>query len=181
MMARPATAALAGHPSAALLQMESIDAMEYLTADDKARLEQKLKELTARRKELSDRIGRARELGDLRENAEYHSAKDEQGLNEAKIRQLEERLATSVVADTDTLPDDMVVIGTIVTLRDTSSEQEELYKLVGEPSDDYDAEYIEVTPNSVLGQALMKARVGEVVRVDLPRGERNFEIVGIVR
>ena len=81
--------------------------MNYMTADDKARLEEQLKELKGKRKGLSDRIGRARELGDLSENAEYHSAKEDQGHNERKIHDIEEKLASAVVVDPQDLPDDM--------------------------------------------------------------------------
>ena len=153
--------------------------MNYMTAQDKARLEEQLKELKGRRKALSDRIGRARELGDLSENAEYHSAKEDQGHNERKIRDLEEKLAQAVVVDDQDMPEDMVFIGATVRLRDVSSGDEDLYRLVGESSGALDADYIEVTPSSPMGQSLLKARVGETIRVDLPRGERRFEIVEI--
>ena len=131
------------------------------------------------RKVLSERIGTARGLGDLKENADYHAAKEDQGLNEAKIRQLEERLAASVVADTSDMPNDVVFLGATVRLRDVESEAEELYKLVGESTGNFDAEYVEVTTQSPMGMALMKARKGEVIRVDLRRGERRFEIIAI--
>ena len=88
--------------------------MHYITAEDKTRLEDQLTECVGKRKTLSDRIGRARELGDLKENAEYHAAKEEQGLNERRIRELEEKLATAVVADTEHLPDNIVFIGATV-------------------------------------------------------------------
>jgi transcription elongation factor GreA len=154
--------------------------MDYLTAEEKQRLEQLLKELMAQRRALSDRIGRARELGDLSENAEYHAAREDQGHNERRIRDLEARLASAVVADDTERPADMVFIGATVQLRDVESGEEELYRLVGEVSVDFSAEYIEVTPNSPMGLALMKARVGEVVRVDQRRGDRRFEIVKIL-
>jgi transcription elongation factor GreA len=154
--------------------------MQYMTADEKTRLEQQLKKLVAHRKVLSDRIGRARELGDLSENAEYHAAREDQGLNEAKIRQIEGKLAAAVVTGTESLPDGMVFIGATVRLRDVESGEEELYRLVGEATGSLDADYIEVTPNSPLGMALMKSSVGETVRVDLRRGERRLEIVEIV-
>jgi len=154
--------------------------MQYMTADDKKRLEEQLADCISKRRELSDRIGRARELGDLRENAEYHTSKEDQGLNEARIRELEQKIAGAVVTSTEHLPEDTVFIGATVKLRDVESEDEELYRLVGEATGNYDVEYIEVTPNSPMGEALMKARLGEVIRVDLRRGERRFEIVAII-
>lgn len=154
--------------------------MDYITPDDKARLEQQLKDCINMRRVLSERIGVARALGDLRENADYHAAKEDQGLNEAKIRQLEARLASAIVADTDSMPKDVVFLGATVKLRDVESEAEEMYKLVGESTGNFDADYIEVTPTSPMGEALMKARLGETVRVSLRRGERRFEIVEIV-
>ncbi len=154
--------------------------MQYMTQDDKKRLQEMLAECTGKRKTLSDRIGRARELGDLKENAEYHAAKEEQGLNEARIRELEDKLSKAVVTSADDLPDGMVFLGSTVKLRDTDSESEELYKLVGEATGNYDVDYIEVTPNSPMGEALMKSRVGEIIGVDLRRGKRHFEIVEII-
>jgi transcription elongation factor GreA len=154
--------------------------MEFLTQPEKQRLEAQLSEAISKRKALSERIGVARELGDLSENAEYHAAREDQGLNEARIRHLEERLANSGVVDSESVPEDVVFIGTTVKLRDLASEQEECYRLVGETSDEFNDDFVEVTQNSPMGQALMRARVGEVVRVSLPRGDRRFEIVQIV-
>ena len=153
--------------------------MHYLTPGDKDLLEKKLREFKKKRKTLSDRIGRAREMGDLRENAEYHTAKDDQGHNERKIRDIEEKLASAVVVGDDELPEGMVFVGATVRLRDVKSGDEEVYSLVGEVSGDLEGDYIQVTPNSPMGMALMKARVGETVRVDLPRGSRRFKIVEI--
>ena len=153
--------------------------MNYMTAEDKARLEEELNRLVSLRKSLSDRIGRARELGDLKENAEYHAAKEDQGHNERKIKELEEKISSAIVADTDEVPDDMVFVGATVRLRDVDSGDEDLYRLVGDSSGAFSADYVEVTPTSPMGLALMKSRVGETVRVDLPRGEKRFEIVAI--
>lgn len=153
--------------------------MDYVTAEEKAKLQQELKDREAMRKVLSERIGTARALGDLKENADYHAAKEDQGLNEAKIRQLEQRLSGAIVADTSQMPDDVVFLGATVTLRDVDSQAEEQYKLVGEASGNFDADYIEVTTQSPIGVALMKARKGEIVRADLPKGQRRFEIVDI--
>ena len=153
--------------------------MNYMTAQDKARIEAQLKELKGKRKGLSDRIGRARELGDLSENAEYHSAKEDQGHNERRIRDAEEKLASAVVVDPEDLPEGIVFVGATVRLRDVNSGDEDLYRIVGDSTGAIDADYVEVTPNSPMGLSLMKARIGDTIRVDLPRGERRFEIVEI--
>lgn len=154
--------------------------MDYITPDDKARLEEQLKECYRQRKVLSERIGTARALGDLKENGDYHAAREDQGMNEARIRQIESRLSSAIVADGDSMPKDIVFLGATVRLRELESEAEELYKLVGESTGNFDAEYVEVTPTSPMGQALMKARIGEVVKVDSRRGERRFTIIEIV-
>ena len=152
--------------------------MNYLTKEEKARLDERLSTFKKKRKELSDRIGRARELGDLSENAEYHTAKDDQGFNEQKIRDLEEKLSDTVVVDDQDIPEDMVFIGATVRLRDIESGDEDVYRIVGDPTGT-DSEFLEVTPNSPMGLALVKARLGETVKVDLPKGEKRFEIVEI--
>ncbi len=154
--------------------------IEYFTSQEKEQLEEELKQCVSKRKIITDRIAQARELGDLSENAEYHAAREDQGMNEARIKQLEQRLSQSVVTEADTVPADMVFIGSTVKLRDTNTNDEELYKLVGDSSGSFDQEYMEVTPNSPMGTALMKARVGEVIRVNLRRGTRHFEIVEII-
>ncbi len=156
--------------------------MEFITAEEKQQLQAKLDDLKARRPEIITRIAEARALGDLKENAEYHSAREEQGYVEAEIRRLEERVKTAKVADNVDVPDDMVFLGAVVKLKDLESGEEETYKLVGESSGtfNFDADYIEVTTSSPMGEALMKSRVGESVRADLPRGTRRFEIVAIL-
>jgi len=148
--------------------------VEFVTQAEKQQIEQKLADLKARRTTLSQRIAEARAMGDLKENAEYHAARDEQGLDEAEIRRLEERLKHIKVADDVELPKDMVFVGARVKLKDVESGQEGVYKLVGELSGDFDSDEIEVTAGSPMGEALMRARVGEIVRVDLPRGTRRF-------
>ena len=118
--------------------------MEILTSEEKARLEQELIDLRRRRKMISERIGTARELGDLSENAEYHAAREDQGHNEAKIRQLEQRLSHAHVADGENVPADVVFIGATVKLRDLDTEDEDLYRLVGVATGDFSVDYVEV-------------------------------------
>lgn len=154
--------------------------MEFVTREEKETLEKKLAALKARRPEITTRIAEARALGDLKENAEYHAAREEQGMDEAEIRRLEERLSKVQIADDVEVPEDMVFLGAVVRLKDLSDDDEDLYKLVGESSGRFDAEEIEVTASSPMGAALMKARVGQTVKVDLPRGTKRFEILEIL-
>jgi transcription elongation factor GreA len=154
--------------------------MNFITPEEKVQLDQLLSHLRANEKLLIQRIQEARALGDLRENAEYHAAREDKAMNEAKIKEIENRLATAQIAGEASMPTDMVFVGMVVRLRDVDRGDEDMYKLVGESTGRFDLEYIEVTTTSPMGVALMKARVGEVVRVDLPRGEKRFEIVQIV-
>ena len=155
--------------------------MEFITAQEKQQLERKLDDLKAKRPVLSTRIAEARALGDLKENADYHAAREDQGLNEAEIRRLEERLRKARVADDSAVPEGVVFLGSIVKVRDTNNGAEELYKVVGESSGsfNFEAEEIEITAASPMGVALFKARVGDVVRVELPRGMRRYEVVEV--
>jgi transcription elongation factor GreA len=154
--------------------------MDFITAEEKTMLTEKLTELRAMDKMLIQRIAEARALGDLRENAEYHASREDKAMNDAKIKEIEERLARAQVTDSSTLPVDMVFIGATVRLRDDDRGDDDLYRLVGQATGRFDLEYIEVTTTSPMGIALMKARVGESIRVDLPRGAKRFTIIEIV-
>ena len=154
--------------------------MDLITAEEKQTLEAKLKVMIAKRPEITDRIAEARALGDLKENAEYHTAREVQGHNEAEIRRIEERLKNAKVAGDHDIPDDMVFLGATVKLKDLDDNDEDLYKLVGEATGSFDFDYIEVTATSPMGEALMKSRVGETVKVDLPKGTKRFEILELV-
>jgi len=155
--------------------------MNLITPEEKTRLEAQLRDCIDFRKVITTRIEEARALGDLRENAEYHAAREDQGMNEAKIRDIERKLKTAIVADgTAAAHGDVVFLGATVRVRDVATGGEETYRLVGEiGSAAPDDEVVAVTPSSPLGEALMKARVGETVKVDLRRGPRRFEIVAI--
>ena len=153
--------------------------MDFLTEAEHKRLTEELVAFIAERIVISKRIGTARELGDLKENADYHAAKDDQAHNERKIKDIEKRLSEATVADTEHVPDDMVFLGTTVRLKNLGNNKEDLYMLVGESSGRFDMEYLEVTTNSELGMAIFKARVGDTVGVNLPAGRTEFEIVAI--
>ena len=154
--------------------------MDILTPEERDGLKAKLDDLIAKRPVITKRIEEARALGDLKENAEYHAAREDQGVNEAEIRRLEERVANARVVDQSAVPDDMVFVGAPVKLRDIKWGDEELFRLVGEASGDAPEDVTEVTATSPMGEALMKARVGETVRVDAPKGEIQFEVLEIL-
>ncbi len=153
--------------------------MEFVSQQDKEKIEARLAELIGRRKILSVRIQTAREMGDLKENAEYHAAREEQGMDEAEIKRLEERLEEALVVEEGSTPSDIVFLGSVVKIKDVATGEEDCMRLVGESSGDLMAEPVEVTVQSPMGEALLKARLGETVRVDTPRGVKRFEVLEI--
>ena len=154
--------------------------MDFITAQEKKTLEQRLEGLINNRPVISQRIAEARAQGDLKENAEYHAARDEQGLAEAEIRRLGQRLKSAQVAEDVDIPDDMAFVGSVIRLKDLDDDTDDLYKLVGEASGNFDADEIEVTAASPMGESLLKARVGDVIKVDLPRGAKRFEVLELL-
>ncbi|MCW5765702.1 MAG: transcription elongation factor GreA [Phycisphaeraceae bacterium] len=154
--------------------------MEMLTKAERDRLQSRLDALVSNRKVISQRIAEARALGDLKENGDYHAAREQQGMEEAEIRRLEERLATSSVVDEAHRSVGIVFIGATVRLCEDGSEEVETFRLVGEASGTISEEVFEVTATSPMGEALMKSRVGEVISVRTPRGLKKFKVVEIL-
>lgn len=154
--------------------------MEMLTKQEKEALEARLAQLIENRPLISRRIAEARELGDLKENGDYHAAREEQGMQEAEIRRLEQRLASCQVVDDTHKSAGVVFVGATVRIREEGTEEFEVVRLVGESSGDVSGDYFEATVASPFGEALLKARVGEVIAVRGPRGIKRFEIVEIV-
>jgi transcription elongation factor GreA len=155
--------------------------MELISKADKERLEAQLAECIQFRPVIAQRIAEARAQGDLKENADYHAAREDQAMNEAKIRDLEAKLARVQVAGAIDVPTDMVFLGATVRLKDLANGREKVCRLVGQLSEDGGPDELdEVTPSSPMGTALMKARVSETVRVDLPTGEKRFLVVAIL-
>ena len=154
--------------------------MDVITPAERDALKKRLEELIANRARLSERIAEARALGDLKENAEYHAAREQQWLEEAEIRRLEERLAKAHVVDAGAMKEaEVVFIGSMVRLREVDTGDEDDFMLVGEATGNMDLDYVEVTATSPMGQALMKARKGEIITVRAPRGDKKFEILDI--
>jgi len=156
--------------------------MELISKDEKAELERRLRDLYENRSRLSERIAEARELGDLKENAEYHAAREQQGYEEAEIRRIEARLSKAQVVDENNPAKqaNVVFLGSTVKLKELDTGDVDEYRLVGESSATPPMDYVEVTLNSPMGEALMKASVGEVIKVRAPRGVKEFEILEIL-
>jgi len=156
--------------------------MQFVSPEEKAALEQKREQLYKAQIDVQDRIRKAASLGDLSENAEYHFAKEENRNIQRELAALEAKLKNVSVVATDNLPDDMVFLGHTVKLLDLDDESEQLVRLVGEaqPSGG-DGEVMSVSANSPMGEALMKARVGDTVKVKAPRGTMEFRILEIMQ
>ena len=123
---------------------------------------------------ISDAIRRAREHGDISENAEYDAAKDKQGMIEARIRQIEDRLARAEVVDISGQPPDKVRFGTTVVLEDLASGDEVTYRIVGEDEADVSKGLLSVT--SPVARALIGKEVDDQVNVVVPAGSRSYEV-----
>jgi transcription elongation factor GreA len=155
--------------------------MQFVSSDEMAKLKQQLEDLRKSKIDVQDRITKAASLGDLSENAEYHFAKEENRSIERQIRDLGTKIQNAQIVTNDSLPDDMVFLGHTVKLLDLSDDTEQVVRLVGEATGSTAGDTLEVTASSPLGEALMKARVGETVQVRAPRGSMEFKILEIVQ
>lgn len=150
--------------------------MTPMTVEGAEKLREELDQLkNVARPAISKAIGAAREHGDLRENAEYHAAKERQGLTEARIRQIEAWLADAQVIDVTKLrPTGKVVFGATVTLHDIDGGQSVRYKIVGEDEADVKASKISIM--SPLAKAVIGKSEGDSAVVETPNGKREYEI-----
>ena len=127
--------------------------------------------------EVAKRIAEARSEGDLSENAEYHGARETQGMLQARINLLKDKLARATLVDTSKLPRDQVVFGCTVTVKDLDFGDSEEFTLVGAGEEDYDEGKINVA--SPLAQGLIGKKVGDRVEVEVPAGTNRFEVLAI--
>lgn len=144
---------------------------------DRLRAElQKLK--TEDRPRIIQAIAEARAHGDLKENAEYHAAREQQGFIEGRIQEIEGKLANAQIIDVASLPrTGKIVFGVTVVLSDEESGQESVYQIVGDDEADIKAGKISV--NSPIARALIGKEEGDVVTVKAPAGDRDYEIVEV--
>lgn len=142
---------------------------------------QKLRDELARLKEerpkISREIGVAREHGDLKENAEYHAAKDRQGMVEAQIKDIEDKLARAEIIDPAKLSGDRVRFGATVKVTNLDTDEEISYQIVG--ADEADINQGMISVSAPLARALIGKSVGDEVIVNLPAGKRRYEIAEI--
>ena len=152
----------------------------YLT---KERLEELKKELevlkTTKRREIAEDIARARAFGDLKENAEYDSAKNNQAMNEKRISDYQERLAHVQIIDDSKIAKDQVFVGATVSLKDLKNEEELSYTLV--PQDEANFDEGKLSVSSPIAKGLLGLKVGDVTEIKIPAGVLKYKVLKISR
>lgn len=149
-----------------------------MTVQGARALEEELKLLKIERPKISQAIAEARELGDLKENAEYHAAREQQGMVEARIRDIEGRLQNSVVIDVTSIAHTgKVIFGTTVDIANVETDETVTYQIVGE--DEADIKQGKLSVGSPIARALVGKEEGDVVTVKTPSGLIEYEIVEV--
>lgn len=149
----------------------------FLTHEGFARLQNELHELkTVKRKEIALRIQEAKELGDLSENAEYVEAKNEQSFIEGRVVELESILKNAQIIEPTAAQHDVVQVGSRIRVKNGQEEQE--YVIVG--SSEADPAAGKISNESPLGAAFIGRKIGDVVAIDVPRGQAVFEILALL-
>jgi transcription elongation factor GreA len=153
-----------------------METQEFLTVEKKKQLEQELEHLkTDVRNEILERLAFAKSLGDLSENAEYHSSKEAQGKNEARISQIEAILKTAVIVEANT--DGTVGLGSRVVLQKEGADETVEYQIVG--NEEADLTQGKMSFTSPIGSAVMNKQEGDVVAITTPRGETRYTILKV--
>lgn len=150
-----------------------------LTVSGAERLRQELKELkSVKRPEVIEAIAVAREHGDLKENAEYHAAREQQGFIEGRIKELESVLSNGRVIDVTKLPQNgRVVFGCTVDLINVETEEEVSYQIVGDV--EADINYNRIAISSPIARALIGKEEGDDITVQAPGGNKEYEITAV--
>ena len=151
-----------------------------ITVEGAGKLRDELKKLkTEDRPRITNAIAEARAHGDLKENAEYHAAKDEQGLSEARVRDIEAALSNAQIIDIKALPvSDKVIFGVTVVLCNVDEDTEVRYKIVGDDEADISAGMLSIS--APIARALIGKREGDEVDVTTPGGQKCYEIVEVL-
>jgi len=151
-----------------------------MTPQGHAALEEELKQLkTVDRPRITAAIAEAREHGDLKENAEYHAAREQQGFCEARIRDIEAKLGGAEVIDPLKLPQEgRVVFGVTVVIENLDTEEQKRYKIVGDDEADFKANKISI--NSPIARGLIGKSEGDEAKIQTPSGEVEYEIIEVL-
>lgn len=151
-----------------------------MTPQGYAALEAELKQLkTIDRPRITAAIAEAREHGDLKENAEYHAAREQQGFCEARIRDIEAKLGGAQIIDPSSLPQEgRVVFGVTVVIENVDTEEEKRYKIVGDDEADFKANKISI--NSPIARGLIGKSKGDEARIETPSGVVEYEIIEVL-
>lgn len=148
-----------------------------MTPQGATKLRELLTKLKEERPKISKDIETAREHGDLKENAEYHAAKERQGMIEAQIKDVEDKLSRAEVIDPSKLSGNKVSFGATVTLLNLDTDEEVVYQIVG--ADESDIEHGLISISAPLARSLIGKETGEEVTVKLPGGSRQYEVVSV--
>ena len=127
--------------------------------------------------EITKRVATAREMGDLSENAEYHAAREDQGMLQARVNMLSDKLARAEIVDMSKLPRDAVVLGARVRLKDLDCDDEETFHIVGPGEDDPDEN--KILSSSPIAKGLMGKKKGATAEIEAPGGTMRFKILEI--
>ncbi len=148
----------------------------FLTNEQLKKTEEELSFfIHTRRKEVVERIKEAKSFGDLSENSEYDSAREEQAFVEAKIKELEAMISNSKIIE-DKVDTDSVSLGNIVTYKDLDEKKEYTYKIVGVGADPLDEKSPSISASSPIAKNLLGKKVGQKVTLDVPSGKKNLQI-----
>lgn len=126
---------------------------------------------------IAEKIAEARAEGDLRENAEYHACREKQGLTQAKINLLRDKLSRASIMEPGNMPKGEVAFGCTVKVKDLDYDDEETFTLVGAGEEDYDTGKILIT--SPIGQGLLGKKLGETAEIAVPKGTLKFQVLEI--
>ncbi|MCT8974765.1 transcription elongation factor GreA [Microbaculum marinisediminis] len=149
-----------------------------MTAEGYSALESELKRLKqVERPRIIQAIAEARAHGDLSENAEYHAAKEAQGLNEARVAELEDQIGRADVIDVTKLAGNTVTFGATVKIVDEDTDEEKVYRIVGDTEADVKAGKISIS--SPIARAMIGKQQGDSFEVAAPGGARGYEILNI--
>ena len=152
----------------------------FLTREGFEKIGEELKYLkSVKRPEISLALEKARELGDLKENAEYHAAKEAISFSEKRISDLEDTISRARIMDDENIDKDKALLGATVKIRDVSDNEIEEYMLVSEAESDYAQNKISAT--SPLGKGMLGHKKGDIIQVKIPAGMMTIEILEITR